>query len=186
MEVGLQPAFFIIISKFSLSRKAGDPKLRDLFGTLSALFAPVCESLDCYIYDIDVSRSGKDKVLCVYIDREGGMDVDTCEKFSRAVDPILDENEPFDVPYVFEVSSPGIERVLRLDDHFTWAIGQMITLKLYKPMNGSKTHVVRLTDYQNKELSIETQDGTVASLPRDAVASARIWYDFSRDLERKD
>lgn len=186
MEVGLQPAFFIIISKFSFSRKAGDPVLRDLFGTLSALFAPVCESLDCYIYDIDVSRSGKDKVLCVYIDREGGMDVDTCEKFSRAVDPILDENEPFDVPYVFEVSSPGVERVLRLDDHFTWAIGQMITLKLYKPMNGSKTHVVRLTDYQNKELSIETQDGTAVSLPRDAVASARIWYDFSRDLERKD
>lgn len=160
--------------------------MRDLFGTLSALFAPVCESLGCYVYDIDVSRSGKDKVLCVYIDREGGIDVDTCEKFSRAVDPILDEHEPFDVPYVFEVSSPGIERVLRLDSHFTWAIGKPVTLKLYKPINESKTHVVRLLDYQNKELSIETQSGTVMTLPRDAVASARIYYDFSVDLERKD
>ena len=84
-------------------------------------------------------KQGKEPTLTIYIDIEGGVDLDTCEKFHRAIDPILDEVDPtFGAPYTLNVSSPGLDRPFKTDRDFQKCIGEKVEVKLFAPLKGKK------------------------------------------------
>ena len=102
--------------------------------------APVAAALGVEIYEI-VFKQGRHPALTVFLDtdREGGIDLNTCEKFHNAVDPVLDELDPtYGMPYTLNVSSPGIDRPFKKDSDYLRHIGQKVEIKLYAPMRGEK------------------------------------------------
>lgn len=107
---------------------------------IESALAPVAESVGVQIYEV-VFKQGKNPSLTVYLDTEkkGGIDLDTCEKFHNAADPVLDELDPtFGQPYTLNVSSPGLDRPFRKESDFLRNIGKKVEIKLYAPRKGEK------------------------------------------------
>ena len=118
---------------------------------------PVAEALDVEIYEV-VFRQGKDPSLTVFLDteREGGIDLDTCEAFHNAADPVLDELDPtFGLAYTFNVSSPGLDRPFRKDRDFFRNVGKKVELKLYAPHKGEKNFEAVLLAYDPAARCVE-------------------------------
>ena len=85
--------------------------------TVFDLISPIADEQELVVWDIEYVREGGRYVLRITIDREDGVDIDHCERFHRAIDPVLDAADPIPDAYVLEVSSPGIERELKNDFH---------------------------------------------------------------------
>ena len=83
---------------------------------------PIVEGFGCRLWDVEYVREGSERFLRLYIDKDGGVDIDDCEKIHRAVDPVLDEKDPIAESYHFEVCSAGIERPLKRTDVKAYAI----------------------------------------------------------------
>ena len=99
---------------------------------------PIAAELNIEIVEIEF-KQGKEPALTVYIDTETGVDLNTCEKFHRAIDPVLDEIDPtFGAPYTLNVSSPGLDRPLKTDRDYQKCMGLKVEVKLFAPMRGKK------------------------------------------------
>lgn len=118
--------------------------------------APICEKLGTYVYDTEYKKEGNGYVLRLFIDKEGGVTVEDCEKVSRELNPLLDEKLSFiSEPYLFEVSSPGMDRKLNRDWHFEKALGKNVDIKTFAPFNGSKAFTAKLLGYDHGILLLE-------------------------------
>ena len=91
------------------------------------------------LYDVQYAKEGKDYFLKVFIDRPNGIDLNDCEKVSNEINPLLDEVDYIKEQYFLEVSSPGIERILRKDKHLKDNIGKLVELRLFKPIDKQKS-----------------------------------------------
>ena len=125
---------------------------------VSLLAAPVVEQAGCTLWDVEYVREAGTWYLRVYIDKEGGVSIDDCERISRALDPVLDEADPIPDSYVFEVGSAGIERELKRPGDFEIYMGSEVELRLYQPFEGSKVFVGKLSAYNEGDVSIEVGD----------------------------
>lgn len=119
------------------------------------LLTPIIHQLDYELYDVQYEKQGKDYYLRIIIDKTGGISIEDCEKVNHAIDAVLDEADIISTSYFLEVSSPGIERVLRKDWHFEKQIGNEINIKLFKPMEKQKELKGILKSYQKDELELE-------------------------------
>lgn len=132
----------------------------------------------CCIWDVEYVREGADWYLRVTIDRDEGVDLDCCEKVHRAIDPVLDEADPIEDAYYLQVSSPGLERTIRLPEHYYACVGEKVQVKLYKPFEGKKVLTGILSVNEDcSEITIENNGQTV-SLPRAAIAKANVLFEF--------
>lgn len=102
------------------------------------LIKPKVQELGYELYDVQYSKEGKDYFLRIFIDNKEGIDLNDCEKVSDGINELLDEADYIKEQYFLEVSSPGIERMLRKDKHLEESIGKEIEIKLFKPFNESK------------------------------------------------
>ncbi|MCD7726922.1 MAG: ribosome maturation factor RimP [Ruminococcus sp.] len=118
------------------------------------LALPVCKSLGLSLWDVRYEKEGATWYLRVLIDKEEGLDMDSCEEFSRQFNEILDECDPIAESYVFEAGSPGLGRELRTPEHFEAYIGEMVRIKLYKAINGEKELSAKLVSYDKEEKKI--------------------------------
>ena len=82
------------------------------------LVAPTADELGLKLWDVEYVKEGADYVLRITIDSDEGITIDDCERFHRAIDPVIDEDDPIENSYKLEVSSPGVERVLTRPEHF--------------------------------------------------------------------
>ena len=119
-----------------------------------ALARPVVENEGCSLWDVEYLREAGTWYLRIYIDKEGGVSIDDCERISRALDPILDEADPIPESYVFEVGSAGAERELKRPSDFRQFMGHEVEVKLYKPLKGRKTYVGTLAAYEDGAVTI--------------------------------
>ncbi len=120
-----------------------------------AFAQPLVEQCGCSLWDVEYVREGGEWYLRLYIDKEGGVDIDDCEAVSRAVDPVLDEKDPIPESYRFEVCSAGLERVLKRPGDFERFLGEPILVKLYKPRDGMKEFPALLKGYDNGKVIAE-------------------------------
>ena len=102
---------------------------------------PVVQAHGCTLWDVEYVREGGEWFLRLYIDKDGGVSINDCEALSRALDPVLAEADPIPDSYVFEVSSAGAERELKRPGDFARFMGSGAEVRLYKPVNGSKSFV---------------------------------------------
>ena len=145
---------------------------------LVAEFArPIVEAQGCQLWDVEYVREGSDYFLRLYLDKEGGVNIDDCEAVSRAVDPILDEKDPIPGSYHFEVCSAGLERVLKRPSDFQRFLGSPITVKLYRPRNGLKEIPCVLKAYDQGKLTVEAGKETI-TFEKSEVAQVRLRVEF--------
>jgi ribosome maturation factor RimP len=97
------------------------------------------------LYDVEYIKEGKDFYLRIYIDNKNGITIEDCEKVSNNITEILDSKDYIKEQYFLEVSSPGIERVLRKEKHLKENIGNLISVKLYKGLEGQKEYSRKTT-----------------------------------------
>ena len=121
---------------------------------VSALVRPVVEEEGCSLWDVEYVREAGTWYLRVFIDRDGGIGIDDCERISRRLDPILDEEDPIPDSYVFEVGSAGAERELKRPSDFEQFLGHEVELRLYRPMDGKKSFVGTLAGYDDGNVTI--------------------------------
>ena len=145
---------------------------------LVAEFArPIVEANGCELWDVEYVREGSEYFLRLYLDKEGGVDINDCEAVSRAVDPILDEKDPIPGSYHFEVCSAGLERVLKRPADFQRFLGSPITVKLYRPRNGLKEIPCVLKAYDEGKLTVEAGKETI-TFEKSEVAQVRLRVEF--------
>ena len=106
------------------------------------------ESLGYDLYDVEYSKEGKNYFLRIFIDSPKGIDLNDCEKVNDGINELLDQADYIKEQYFLEVSSPGIERILRKDKHLEQNIGKEVNIKLFKKdENGKKEYQGILKQY---------------------------------------
>lgn len=123
---------------------------------VEALAKPVVEEAGCELWDVEYVREAGSWYLRVFIDKEGGVSIEDCERISRKLDPILDENDPISDSYVFEVGSAGAERELKRPSDFERYMGSEIEVKLYQPYQGKKSFVGSLDAYEDGNVTVSS------------------------------
>jgi len=141
---------------------------------VQAIALPVIEAAGCKLWDVEYIREGGAWYLRIYIDKDGGVNITDCEAISRAMDPILDENDPVPDSYVFEVCSAGIERELKRPSDFEQFMGHDVEVRLYQPMEGKKSFVGKLTGYESGRVSINVSDKEY-TFEKAATAQVRLY-----------
>ena len=148
--------------------------------TVKRLAEPIAESLGYELWDVEYVKEGADYYLRITIDSAEGITIEDCERMHRAIDPVLDEADPIEGFYHLEVSSTGIERELKTDRHIQASEDWSVEVRLYAPVDGSKTYTGRLLPLgEGGEVRIAADpDGRELAFPRASVASLRTTYDF--------
>lgn len=129
------------------------------------------EELGYSLYDVQYAKEGKDYFLRIFIDKPDGIDLNDCEKVSDGVNQLLDEADYIKEQYFLEVSSPGIERLLRKDKHLQSAIEKEIEINLFKPVNGKKQFVGILKQFDDEKIVIsETESNEEIEIERKNIS----------------
>ena len=129
--------------------------------TVKEAILPTVTELGYRIWDVTYSKVGADYHLEITIDNDEGININDCEKVHRAIDPIIDECDPIENFYYLDVSSPGLERELRTEEHITLSIGSKVEAKLFAAKDGTKSVVGVLEAYGDGAVTIVTQNGSV-------------------------
>lgn len=141
------------------------------------LAKPVVEEEGCSLWDVEYLREAGTWYLRIYIDKEGGVSIDDCERISRRLDPILDETDPIPESYVFEVGSAGADRELKRPSDFVQFMDSEIEVKLYKPLDGSKSFVGRLAGYEDGTVVLDWRGKELRFAPAQ-IAQVRLYVSF--------
>ncbi len=149
-------------------------KVTDL---VTKLAEPIVAEQGCTLWDVEYVREGSEYFLRLYLDKETGVDINDCEAVSRAMDPILDEHDPIQGSYHFEVCSAGLERALKRPSDFERFMGSPITLKLYRPHNGLKEIPGILRCYDAGKVTMEAGKETI-TFEKSQVALVRLRVEF--------
>ncbi len=131
------------------------------------------ESPELELVDVEYVKEG-DWYLRVFIDKEGGIDLDDCQELSERLGKVLDERNLISESYMLEVSSPGLDRVLRKDRDFTREMGKAVDISLYAPIDGEKQLTGTLAGYDGKSVTLKGKE----PIPMDKVAQIRLHIDF--------
>ncbi len=142
------------------------------------LVKPIIENLGYELYDVEYAKEGKNYYLRIFIDNEKGIDLNDCEKVNDSITDILDEENYIKEQYFLEVSSPGIERVLRKEEHLKKSIGEEINIKLFKKdEKGNKEYLGRLKDFNQNEIIIEQEEKEI-KIERKNIAQIKTVYNW--------
>lgn len=144
---------------------------------VAQLVAPVVEQTGCSLWDVEYVKEAGEWFLRVYIDKEGGISIDDCEAVSRPLSDLLDEADPIEGSYTFEVSSAGADRVLKKPEHFARFQGQEVEVKLYRPRDGRKDFVGVLRSWQDGDVTLDV-GGEPAIFEKKEIALVRLYPRF--------
>ena len=149
-------------------------KVTDLVAKLAA---PAVEAAGCELWDVEYVREAGSWYLRLYIDKEGGVDILDCEKISREVSDLLDEADPIEGSYTFEVSSAGAERALKRPGDFARFMGRPVAVKLYRARDGRKEFAGVLAGYEDGNITITVGDAAI-TFAKEEVALCRLRIEF--------
>ena len=122
---------------------------------VAELAAPVTAEFGCELWDTEYVREAGQWFLRLYLDKDGGVDILDCENVSRRVSDLLDEADPIEGSYIFEVSSAGAERQLKRPSDFEKFLGSPVLLKTYQNRDGRKEFPGVLKEYDGGAVVLE-------------------------------
>jgi ribosome maturation factor RimP len=140
---------------------------------ITELIQPFLDAEGFELVDVEFVKEGSNKFLRVYVDKEGGIDIDDCGRISEVLSEKLDEKDPIPDAYFLEVSSPGAERPLKKLTDYERALQKQVFVTTYEPVDGDKEFEGKLLSFDGETLVIQTLRKKVA-IPFPKVASARL------------
>ena len=140
------------------------------------LITPIIEAHHFELVDVEWVKEGSNWYLRVYIDKEGGITVDDCEIINREFGDVLDEKDYISENYIFEVSSPGLDRPLKKEKDFEGSIGKLIDIKLFKAEDKCKEFTGELEAYDRDTVTMKMDDGTQKVFERSNLAMIRLAF----------
>ena len=147
-------------------------KVNALVEQIAEIVKPIAEELSYDIYHIEYVKESGEYYLRIYIEKEGGITLSDCEALSRRVSDVLDEKDPITDAYFLEVSSPGLNRTLFTNEHYTRFIGSEVLVKLNKAIEGTKT--IKGILKENNETSITVEGTEEIIIPKDKIKSVNL------------
>ena len=130
-------------------------KIDALVNEIYEMVNPIAEELNYDIYHIEYVKESGEYYLRIYIEKDGGVSLNDCEALSRRVSDVLDEKDPITDAYFLEVSSPGLNRTLFTNEHYTRFIGSEVLVKLAKAIEGTKTEEIIIPKDKIKSVNLE-------------------------------
>ncbi len=144
---------------------------------VSNIVEPVLDEMGFELVEIEYLYENGRWVLRIYADKSGGIKLDECARVSREVGDLIEIKDLIKQEYVLEVSSPGLNRPLKKERDFLWAIGKKVKLKMIKPIDGRRRFKGCLVKFQEGNLYLEI-DTHVFSLAFKDVEKANLVYEF--------
>lgn len=145
---------------------------------VTTLLEPIITNLGYELYDIEYAKEEKNYFLRIFIDSPKGIDLNDCEKVNDAITDILDEADYIKEQYFLEVSSPGVERILRKDKHLKQNIGKNVNAKLFKKdQNGNKEYKGVLKSFDKDSITLEI-DKAEKNIERKSIAQLKTIFDW--------
>lgn len=141
------------------------------------IIKPIIQNLGYSIYDIQYVKEGKDYYLRIFIDSKNGIGLEDCEKVNNAITDILDEKDYIKESYFLEISSPGIERILRKEQHLKDNIGNKVSVSLFKPLDKIKQIIGTLEKFDNENIYVKDKD--VLKIERKNISLIKTVYDWN-------
>ncbi|WP_053983895.1 ribosome maturation factor RimP [Niameybacter massiliensis] len=135
---------------------------------------PILAEFNYELVDVEFVKEGPTFYLRIYIDKEGGITIEDCKVTSRAIEPVLDEKDIIEPAYMLEVSSPGLDRVIKKDKDFERFNGEVVDVKLYTPINKQKTLQGELISKTDELLTICDEEGETIEIPMKNVVVVRL------------
>lgn len=146
------------------------PKIK---ATVEEMVLPYLQENGFELVDVEYVKEGSNWFLRVFVDKDGGIDIDDCGRISEYLSEKLDAEDPISSAYFLEVSSPGAERPLKKAEDVSNAVGKDVFVTTYEPVDGLKEFEGRLLSFDNDELVITVGKKDYA-IPYNKVASARL------------
>ncbi len=147
------------------------------------LVKPIADRFDCEIWDVRFEKEGASWYLRVFIEKEGGVNIDDCEAISRPLSDILDEKDPISQGYFLEVGSAGIEKELIRESHFKSSLGKLVKIKLFRPLDGVKDFTAVLSEFTKESLKlscpVEAGGENSREIPLSDIANIKLYDDFN-------
>lgn len=142
------------------------------------ILLPIVEEYGFELVDVEYVKEGGTWYLRTYIDKEGGVSIDDCEKVSRRLSDILDEKDYIDDTYIMEVSSPGLGRPLKKEKDFKRSLGKEVDIRTYRMIDKQKEFTGILKDYDKDTVTIELENETLKTFEKGDIALIRLAFDF--------
>ncbi len=142
--------------------------MTDLEKKLEKMLEPLLQERGLTLVDLELKGVGNRKILRVFIDKPGGVTIRDCEDLSREFSVLLDIEDPIEGSYILEVSSPGVNRVLKKDRELQWATGKDVTVLTLKGFYTGK-----LDAFTPTEIILQTEEGTL-KIPREEITQIRL------------
>lgn len=137
------------------------------------------EELEYQLYDVQYVKEGQNYFLRIFIEKENGdIDLNDCEKVNDGINEVLDSADYIRDQYFLEVSSTGIEKVLRKDKHLESNIGNKIEVKLFKPINKKKEFIGNLKSFNEEEIILSLDNQTEIKINRKEISLIKTFFDW--------
>jgi ribosome maturation factor RimP len=155
----------------------------DTVTMVTTIAQPILDSMKLELVDIEFGRVGRDAVLRLFIDKEGGVMLDDCADFSRELSAVLDVEDVIACNYTLEVSSPGLDRPLKKQADYDRFAGRLIKVRTYQPFlddsgNKRKTFLGKLEGLVDGVVKMTLKEGQTASIPLAQVAKANLEFEL--------
>jgi ribosome maturation factor RimP len=161
-----------------------EPKLKgaDAVEKVKAVAERVTVGRGFELVDVEMKRERGGYLVRLFVDREGGIGLADLQSVSEEVSAILDAEDPIELSYTLEVSSPGLDRPLKKETDYRKSVGKLVKLSSYEPVDGCRHWTGRLTAFEDGMLSVtlEKEGGRVARVPFEKVSHGRLEVEFSR------
>jgi len=155
----------------------------DVVARVTELVEPLAASLGLELAEVEYRQEGRQMVLRLYIDRDGGVTLDDCSAVSRELTEILDVEDIIQGHYTLEVSSPGLNRLLKKPSDFERYTGRLVKIRTFEPLaddagNMRKTFLGALMGFSDNIVRLKLNEGQTASIPMVKVAKANLEFEF--------
>lgn len=154
-------------------------KRRKVVDVVSDLLVPFLPGQGMELVDVEFVKEGQHRYLRIFIDKEGGVSLEDCQKVSEYLNEKLDTVDPIEENYFMEVSSPGVERVLKKDSDFERFKEQLVEVKLYFPIEGAKVIEGTLKGLKDGKVAVQPENSPqILEIPRDKISLVKLLVRF--------
>jgi len=149
--------------------------MKEMEDRLEELVEPLVEEAGLSLVSVDIARQGKRLVVTVCLDREGGIDVDTCAEMSEEISRYIDVEGLIEDRYTLEVASPGLQRILRKPREYRCFLGREVEVLLRQPFEGRQKMLGRLVDADDEGMTVQVDDEEI-TFPYQALKKTRLHF----------